>query len=257
MTQPYLSVIIPAYNEAERIPLTLVDIDRHLRQRKFSYEILVVNDGSTDETAKIVKKMMPVIKNLKLMDNDVNRGKGAVVRQGMLLASGKYRLFTDADNSTSVDQFDKMIPYFSAKGGSASGGEEGYDVVIGSRSVKGSRLDPPQPIYRQIPGKIGNLIIQFLLLPGIWDTQCGFKAFTAEAAEKIFSIMKITKWGFDIEALALAKHLGFRMKEIPVRWINDPFSHVRASAYLQVLLETCKIRWWLTTGKYEIQITKS
>jgi glycosyltransferase involved in cell wall biosynthesis len=239
---PYLSVIIPAYNEAERIPLTLVDIDRHLRQRKFSYEILVVNDGSTDETAKIVKKMMPVIKNLKLMDNDINRGKGAVARQGMLLASGKYRLFTDADNSTSIDQFDKMIPRFG----------EGYDVVIGSRATKGSQLDPPQSIYRQIPGKIGNLIIQFLLLPGIWDTQCGFKAFTAEAAEKIFSIMKITKWGFDIEALALAKHLGFRMKEIPVHWINNPFSHVRASAYLQVLLETCKIRWWLWTSSYKL-----
>jgi dolichyl-phosphate beta-glucosyltransferase len=257
MAQPYLSIIIPAYNEAERLPLTLVDIDRYLRREKFSYEILVVNDGSTDKTAEIVKKMTPVIKNLKLIDNEVNRGKGAVVRQGMLLAGGKYRLFTDADNSTSVDQFNKMIPYFPAKGKSASGGEEGYDVIIGSRAIKGSLLAPPQPIYRQIPGRIGNLIIQLLLLPGIWDTQCGFKAFTAEAAEKIFSIMKITKWGFDIEALALAKHLGFRIKEIPVRWVNDPLSHVRASAYLQVLLETFKIRWWLWTGKYEIQSIKS
>ena len=171
---------------------------------------------------------------MKLIDNQHNGGKGAVVKQGMLEASGTIRLFTDADNSTSIDQFEKMIPYFKE-----------YDVIIGSRAVKGAILDPAEPWYRQIPGKMGNIFIQFLLLPGIWDTQCGFKAFKEEVAEKIFPLMKIARWGFDAESLALAKHFGFRVKEIPVRWTNDVFSQVKPSTYLQVLIETIKIRWWL------------
>lgn len=239
--KPFLSVIIPAYNEAERIPLTLIDIDKHLSKRDYSYEILVINDGSKDRTAEVVRKMAAGgIKNLKLVDNQVNRGKGAVVRQGLLVAKGAYRLFTDADNSTSIDQFDRMLPYF----------KEGHEVVIGSRAIKGAKLDPPQPLYRSIPGKLGNLVIQLLLLPGIWDTQCGFKAFTAEAAERIFPHVRITGWGFDVEALALAKKFGSRIKEIPVHWVNDLRSHVSAKAYLQVLLQTITIRWWLWTGVY-------
>ncbi len=243
MVQPYLSVIIPAYNEAERIPATLIDIDRILSARKFTYEILVINDGAKDNTAEVVQKMIPAIKNLKLVDNKENRGKGGVVRQGMLLAQGEYRLFTDADNSTSIDQFDLMIPYFS----------EGYGVVIGSRAVKGSRLEPAQPFYRQILGKASNLIIQATNLPGIWDTQCGFKAFTAEAAEKVFNVSRITGWGFDIEALALARALGYRIKEVPVHWINDPMSHVKLSAYLKTFWEDATIRWWLSTDVYGIR----
>src|SRR3989338_6919376 len=112
----FLSIIIPAYNEAERIPLTLVDMYKRLSQVKYSYEILVINDGSTDNTAEIVRKMAPAIKNLKLIDNRINQGKGGVVKQGMLLAKGEYRLFTDADNSTSIDHFEKMIPFLSDKG---------------------------------------------------------------------------------------------------------------------------------------------
>ena len=156
------------------------------------------------------------------------------------MAEGKYRLFMDADNATSVDHFEKMLPYF----------EQGYGVVICSRSHKESSLDPPQPWYRQIAGKLGNLIIQALVLPGIWDTQCGFKAFTAEAAEKVFRVARVTGWGFDVEVLALAKKSGFRIKEVPVHWVNDPSSTVRASAYVTTLLETLKIRWWLWTGVY-------
>ena len=137
--KPYLSVIIPAYNEAERLPATLIDIDRILGARKFSYEILVMNDGSKDNTAEVVQKMIPVIKNLKLVDNHENRGKGGVVKQGMLVAQGESPLFTDADNSTSIDQFDNMIPAFT----------EGAAVVIGSRAIKGARLEPPETLYKQ------------------------------------------------------------------------------------------------------------
>jgi len=239
--KPYLSVVIPAYNEAKRVPATLLDIDKKLSSAKYPYEILVVNDGSKDKTADVVRSFVKTVKNLKLAHFEVNRGKGAVVRDGMLMAEGEYRVFTDADNSTSIDHFNKMVPWF----------EKGYDVVICSRAHKESKLDPPQPWYRQLPGKVGNLIIQFFLLPGLWDTQCGFKAFTAEAAERVFRLSKINGWGFDVETLALAKHFGYKIKEIPVVWVNDPHSHVRASAYLKVLIETLKIRWWLWTGKYK------
>lgn len=246
MENQYLSVIIPAYNEAERLPRTILDVDKKLSEKDFSYEILILNDGSRDATADIVRKMAKTIRHLNLVDNVENQGKGGVVRQGMLLARGKYRLFMDADNSTSVDQFDNMIPWF----------EEGYDVVIGSRAMKESRLDPPQPLMRKIPGKIGNFIIQLLVLPGLWDTQCGFKAFRHDVAERVFTSSKITGWGFDVEALALAKRFGYKIKEIPVRWINDVASHIKPSAYLHVLVETVTIRWWFWMKKYEIAAAK-
>lgn len=247
MTKPYLSIVIPAYNEAERIPKTLLDIDQKLAGKEWPYEILVVNDGSPDNTAEVVTKMAATIRNLKLINNTHNQRKGGVVRQGMLMAEGEYRLFMDADNATSIEHFEKMIPAFS----------DGYQVVICSRAHRESRMDPPQPLYRQIPGKIGNLIIQLLVLPGIWDTQCGFKAFTAEAAEKIFSQVKTVGWGFDVEVLALAQKMGYRIREIPVHWVNDENSKVGASAYITTLIETLKIRWWLWTSQYNLSKTNS
>ncbi len=242
MARPFLSVIIPAYNEAKRLPLTLIDIDKHLQDQEYSYEILVVNDGSTDKTGEIVQRFVPLIENLKLVDNKENKGKGAAVRQGMLLAKGTWRLFMDADNSTSVVEFNKMIPYF----------KEGYEIVIGSRHVKGAKKSPPQPFYKTMLGNIGNLVIQTLLVPGVWDTQCGFKCFSDEAAQKVFAIAKIDRWGFDAEALVLAKRFGYAIKEMPIFWVNDTRTHVRLSSYLQVLLETAKVRWWLWRGMYTI-----
>ncbi len=245
MPQPFLSIVIPAYNEAERIPRTLIALDAYLSERDYSYEIIVADDGSKDGTPDIVERMRKTIKHLMVLRFEVNRGKGAVVRDGMLRAEGKYRIFTDADNSTSIDQFEKMIPYFTATEHAKK-----CDVVIGSRALPASRLDPPQPIYRQIPVRVGNLIIQSLVLPGLKHTQCGFKALPAEAAERVFRLTRISGWGFDIEALALAKRLGYGIKEIPVHWVNDTASHVKASAYLKVLIETVKIRLWLWMGKY-------
>lgn len=239
---PYLSIIIPAYNEEKRIPKTLKAMDAYLKGVDYDYEILVVNDGSKDQTAEVVRGMQSEIKNLKLLDNRVNQGKGGVVKDGMLAARGEIRLFTDADNSTSLNHFEKMQPLF----------EKGYEVVIGSRAIRGATLDPPQPLSRRILGKVGNLIIQLLVLPGIWDTQCGFKAFSAKAAEEVFKRSKITGWGFDVECLALARKLDFKIKEIPVHWANDPNSHVKGSAYLQVLMETIRIRLRLWTNAYGI-----
>lgn len=243
MEAPFLSVVVPAYNEAERIPLTLLDMDKRLSEANFSYEILVINDGSKDKTAEIVEKMAKTIPHLVLINNEKNQGKGGVVRDGMLAAKGQYRIFTDADNSTSIDQFEKMLPFFN----------EGYEVVIGSRAVKGAHLEPAQPFYRQILGRVSNLIIQAVNLPGIMDTQCGFKAFTAEAAKRIFPLTRINGWGFDIEALALARSLGYRAKEVPVRWVNDTASHVKLSAYLKVFVENVKIRLWLIIGSYQVE----
>ncbi|MEK7464656.1 MAG: dolichyl-phosphate beta-glucosyltransferase [Patescibacteria group bacterium] len=243
--KPYLSVIIPAYNESKRLPLTLIDIDKHLSQAEYSYEIIVVNDGSKDSTAGIVERFGHLVKNLRLIDNKENHGKGFVVRQGMLEAKGNLRLFMDADNSTSVQEFNKMIPLF----------KEGYDIVIGSRDVKGSRLIPPQPFYKIMLGNLSNLIIQIMLfefLRGIWDTQCGFKCFSEEAATKIFKSAKIDRWGFDFEALALGKRLGYKIKEIPIVWVNDLRSSVKLSSYVATLRDLFRVRYWFLRNKYNL-----
>ena len=241
--KPFLSVIIPAYNESERIPLTLIDIDKHLSQAKYPYEIIVVDDGSKDDTTAVVERFSKMIPGLRATGYGENRGKGGAVRFGMLEATGRYRLLMDADNSTSVDHFDKMIKYF----------EEGYDVVICSRAHKESKLTPPQGLLRRLLGKGGNLIIQVLVLPGIWDTQCGFKCFSETAAEKIFPLQRINGWGFDVEILGLAKNLGYKIKQIPVVWVNDTVSRVGASAYITTLIETLRIRIWLWRDVYGIK----
>ena len=242
MARPYLSIIIPAYNEADRLPKTLLDIDKRLAGAAYSYEILVVNDGSKDNTEEVAKKMAKMIKNLKVVGMPENGGKGATVKQGMLLAAGAIKLFTDADNATSIDQFEKMMPYF----------KEGADVVIGSRATAGATLDPPEAWYRQVVGKALNVLVQLLLLPGIWDTQCGFKAFTDAAAQRIFAASRITTWGFDVEVLSLARKMGYATQQVPVHWVNDPNSTVHFSAGLQFLRDIITIRWWLWRDEYPI-----
>lgn len=232
--KPFLSVIIPTYNEAKRLPLTLIDVDRHLSAVSYDYEIIVADDGSKDATAEIAGRFSHIIKNLRIIENEKNHGKGWVVRQAMLEAKGQWRLFMDADNATSVDQFQKMMPYLAD-----------YQIIIGSRDVKGAKLVPPQPFYKRLLGNVGNLVIQILLLPGLWDTQCGFKCFSEEAAEKIFRLMKTNRWAFDVEALVLGKKFGYKIKEIPVVWVNDIHSKVKPSAYFQFLWEVLKIRWRL------------
>ncbi len=242
MAKPYLSVIIPAYNEAKRLPLTLIDIDKHLSEQEYSYEIIVVDDGSTDATAEIVNRFKPLIDNLKLIQNKDNRGKGAVVRQGMISAKGNWRVFMDADNSTAIVEFNKMLPYL----------DEGYEIVIGSRVVRGAKMNPPQALHKRLMGMLGNLFIQLVVLRGIKDTQCGFKCFSQEAVERIFPLCRIDKWGFDVEALALARAMRYDIKEMPVHWVNDRRTHVSFRSYLQVLMETIKVRWWLWRKEYKL-----
>lgn len=237
-----LSVIIPAYNEEGRLPKTLREIDKYLSRQFYDSEIIVVSDGSTDKTVEVVKNLMNYIKNLKILDFKENRGKGFGVRQGMLEARGDYRLFTDADNSTSIDQVEKMWPYF----------EKGYDVVIGSRDVKGAILDPPQPWWRRLMGNIFRFFSHTICGTwGILDTQCGFKGFTKKAALDIFPRTKITGFSFDPEVLVIAKKLGYKIKEIPILWKNDPESKVKFKNMVKMGIGLLGIRWNILTKKYK------
>ena len=239
-TKPYLSVIIPAYNEEKRIANTLLAIDKYLSHQNYEYEIIVVVDGAKDATTQVVTKYLPLVKNLHLIDNKENHGKGAVVAQGMLEARGEIRLFTDADNSTSIEQVANLIPYFS----------QGYDVVIGSRRVKGARIAVHQTFMRELAGRIGNLIIQILAVPFVWDTQCGFKAFSEKAAEDIFKRLTIKRFGFDVEVFAIARFHRYKIKQVPVIWINDESSMVGAASFVSVLMEVIKIRVNIWRGVY-------
>jgi len=238
----YLSVIIPAYNEERRLPKTLGEIDRYLKQQEYDYEILVVNDGSKDGTVKVAKDLMPKIKNLKVTGYEKNQGKGYAVRFGMLEAKGEYRLFTDADNSTSINQVEKMWPEFG----------KGYDIVIGSRDVKGAILDPPQPWLRNVILGEGFKLFRKIVI-GLWgieDTQCGFKCFTKKVAENVFLKCKINRFAFDPEILIIAQKLGYKIKEIPVLWKNDLESKVKLKSIVKMGIDLLKIRWNIITKKY-------
>lgn len=242
----FLSVIIPAYNEEKRLGKTLIDIDRYLSKQKYIYEIVVISDGSTDRTVKMATNFQSIIKNLKVIDNKKNHGKGFVVRQAMLAARGKYRLFMDADNATTIDHFGKMLPFF----------EKGSQIVIGSRDpkdAKGARQAVSQSFFKRLLGNLGNVLVQILAVWGIWDTQCGFKAFSAKAVEDIFSRLLIDQWGLDIEILAIAQRLGYKIDKIPVYWINEPDSKVGWKGYLRTLQELAQIKWNLLTDKYHLK----
>lgn len=237
----FLSVIIPAYNEEKRILKTLESLKEYFKDKKYDFEILVVDDGSKDKTIEVVEDFAKDFPELKVVVNKRNHGKGYVVRKGMLEAKGDYRLFMDADNSTKIDQFDKLFPYF----------EKGFDVVIASIAIKGAKVAHTEKFYKRIFGKSGNLFIQIVLVPGIKDTQRGFKIFTAKATEDIFGRLKLDKWGFDFEALAVARKLKYKIKEVPITWKNDPESKVKLSAYAKTMLEVLKVRLDLWEGEYD------
>ena len=244
-TEIYLSIIIPAYNEAKRIGKTLERLQQYLKRIEFTYEVLVVLDGPSDATRAVAEEMGRKWKDLRVLDRAVNRGKGFTVKEGMLRAKGQIRLFTDADNSTDLAHFDKMKRLF----------DQGYDLVIASRNAKDAAQAEqavPQMAYKRFIGQIGNRIVQRVAVPGIWDTQCGFKAFRAEVAERIFRQTTIERWGFDIEVLALALALKYRIGIIPAHWINDERSHVRPMDYLRVLADTFAVRRNLLSGRYPL-----
>jgi len=240
----HLSLIIPAYNEEKRLPKTLTEVDSYLRTRDYDYEILVVNDGSGDKTVEIAKNLIPGIKNLRVTGYNRNQGKGYAVRFGMMEAKGDFRLFSDADNSTSLDQVEKMWPEI----------EKGADIVIGSRDIKGAVLDPPQPWIRQMLLGEGFKLFRKLVL-GLWkieDTQCGFKCFSKEAAENIFPKCRISRFAFDPEILIIAEKMGYKIKEIPVYWKNDLESKVKFKSILKIALDLFVIKLNSLRGFYAL-----
>lgn len=238
----YLSVVIPAYNEENRIIPTIKSVDSYLTRQKYPYEIIVVNDGSTDRTVEVVQKFQKTVKNLKLNINPINHGKGFAVRDGVGMAEGNHILFMDADNATHIEEVGEFWPYF----------KKGFDVVIGSRHIKGSKIVVEQPWYRKLLGRAANLLIQIVILHGIKDTQCGFKAFTRKAAREIFAVQEIAGWGFDMEILVIARKWGYKIKEMPVSWYNIGESRLRPiKAALRTLKDLFRIKWNSITGKYD------
>ncbi|MEY2986275.1 MAG: hypothetical protein RJB24_504 [Candidatus Parcubacteria bacterium] len=237
-----ISVIIPAYNEEKRITPTIHSVVDYFDKSEIQdYEIIIVLDGSKDKTLEVVTKLSKKYKKIKIINNKINRGKGAVVKQGVLESKGEYVLFMDADNSTHIDELDKILPVM----------RQGVDVVVGSRDMKDSKIEVRQARYKELLGDLGNLWIQILLVGGIKDTQCGFKVFEGKLARHIFRQLTMKGWSFDIELLALARYFRYNIKEMPVVWYNDDSSHVKLKDYIHVLLDTVIIKYRLLTKYYK------
>lgn len=233
-----VSIVIPAYNEEQRIGATLRSIIAYLTQQPYRWELIVVNDGSTDRTSEIVAGF-PQVRCIELPQNV---GKGKAVQIGMLQARGKIRVFSDADLSTPITELPKLL----------RGIDQGCDVCIGSRALNPALVRVHQPWYREYMGKFFNLLVQLLLLPGIKDTQCGFKAFKEEVVRTVFPKISIAGFSFDVEVLYLARKFGYRICEIPVEWYNDPRTKVRLlTDGLKMLVELVQIRvrHWKTEAR--------
>ena len=235
----FLSVVIPAYNEERRLPETLKKIREYLSLQDYSWEVIIVNDGSKDGTAYAVSTLIYQWPQFKLIDNPQNQGKGAVVRQGMLVSRGNWRLFMDADNSTDISEIEELWPE-----------TKDCQVIAGSRYLKKDSIKIKQPLIRRIVSRFGNWLIRILLGVNLKDTQCGFKLFSAKAAQEIFPKQTIMRWGFDIEILAIARKKGFKIKEVAVDWYDAEGSQVKKSATFKTLKELIIIKWNLIRGKY-------
>jgi dolichyl-phosphate beta-glucosyltransferase len=230
-----LSIVIPAYNERERLPPTLARILSYLGDRGLSAEILVCDDGSTDGTAEVAGRLLQAQDGIpwQVLATPANEGKGAAVRRGVLAAGGELILFSDADLSTPIEEFEKL----------AAAVESGAKVAIGSRGRPDSEVEVSQPIHREMMGRIFNLIVRTVLVPGICDTQCGFKLFRRDAARSLFKRAKANGLAFDVEILLLARRAGYRIAEVPVRWIDSPDSRVTlVGGSLSMLLDLARIR---------------
>lgn len=210
-----LSIVIPAYNEERRLPATLTDILNYVGDKGLAYEIIVVSDGSTDQTEAVVRALAMSDQRIKLLINEKNRGKGYSVRRGVLVARGEQVLFMDADNSTRIKELDVFCPLLND-----------YDVVIGSRALAASKIVKHQPWLRERTGKLFNLFVRIFFLSGINDTQCGFKLFRRPVAIEIFKRAKLDRFIFDVEVLMLARQLGYKIVEAPVVWENSKPSKV-------------------------------
>ncbi len=235
------SIVIPAYNESVRIRPTLDALLRHIHEQNWDAEILVVNDGSTDDTAQIVREYGKSYPQVLLVENPGNRGKGYSVRNGMLHARGQIALFTDADLSSPITEAQKLFDAIA----------QGADVAIGSRWLRAELQTERQPLYRQAFGRIFNLVLRIFLGLRFADTQCGFKAFRHDAAQRIFPLQRIERWGFDPEILFLARNAGLRVDEIPVMWAHSEGTRLHPFRDgMRMFVEVLRIRWYAVNGDY-------
>ena len=242
MAHPHISIVIPAYNEAARIGATLDRVQKCIADRQWNAEVIVVDDGSSDGTVALVESRMVDDSTLRLIRNGANRGKGYSVRNGMLQASGEIVIFSDADLSSPMEEAERLIAAINA----------GADVAIGSRWLDRSRQTVRQPLYRQFFGRCFNLLTVWGMGLPYKDTQCGFKAFKREAAQVIFGLQSIDRWGFDPELLYIARKHGYRVVEVPVTWGHDERSRM---SYLRdgfkMVEEVAAVRYNSLTGKYD------
>ena len=241
MNNPFLSIIIPAHNEESRLPRTLERIFDFLKDQSYSYEVLIIENGSSDRTLALSQVFAIHHPNL-IVHQEQQPGKGNAVRRGMLMAKGQYRFICDADLSMPIEEIQKFIPPALTN----------FDVAIGSREAPGA-IRYNEPSYRHLGGRAINLAIRFLILPGLNDTQCGFKCFSAEAAQKIFSQQTLMGWSFDIENLYIARRKKLKIEEIPIQWYYDPDSKVSAIRdALQMLSDIFRIHINSMRGKYDL-----
>ncbi len=244
MTSPQLSVVIPAYNEAERLPPSLRRIIAYLQRRQIDAELLVVDDGSTDGTAAAAEAVLaPLGERARVLRNPRNLGKGASVRLGMLVACGTRVLFSDADLSAPIEELEKLERALDA----------GAGIAIGSRAVDRTLVEERQPWPRDVMGRLFNLVAQVCAVPGIQDTQCGFKLFASEVVAPVFARTRVDRFGFDIEVLALAQRLGITVAEVPVRWRNSPGSRVTVGQGARAFLDPLRVRLGIALGRYHLR----
>lgn len=240
MTPPFLSIVIPAHNEEYRLPPTLQKIVDFLQTQSYSAEVVVVENGSQDRTLEIAREFARHAPSLQVV-KEVARGKGLAVRRGMLEAQGQYRFICDADLSMPIDQVNRFLPPVLPHA----------DIAIGSREIPGS-MRYHEPAYRHFIGRGFNSIVRWMALPGLQDTQCGFKCFSAQAAKDVFSRQSLTGMSFDVEILFIARQLGYRIHEIPIDWYFDPDSRVRLfQDSLQMFLDLLTIRRNARMGLYD------
>ena len=235
-----LSVVVPAFNEEKSLESSLQRIIDFLEKNLEKYEIIVIDDGSKDSTPEIAQKFKS--NNVRLIQNPQNMGKGFSVKLGMINAKYDPVLFIDADLATPIEETTKFIEAI----------QEGYDVVIASRNIEGAKITVEQPKYRQVLGKAFPMIVKGMILDEIKDTQCGFKMFKKDAARKIFPRQTVKRWAFDVEVLYIAKQLNFKIKELPVKWMdkgNSKLSPIKDSA--RMLNEVFKIKYNDWKGEYK------
>lgn len=229
-----ISIVIAAYNEEKRIVPSLSRVKEYLTGQDMDYEIIVVDDGSTDRTSKMVTDLTTDIPHLRVISYEMNRGKGYALRKGVLASNGEIVLLTDADLSTPMEELSRLLPLIY---------NNECDIVIGSRALALSEIIKKQPWWRQSMGKIFNKIVRILVLDDFSDTQCGFKIFSGDIARGLFKEARIDRFAYDVEILALAKKKGYRISEVPIKWINSPESKVNpVRDSLQMIFDLLRIR---------------